>query len=54
MRVVAVQLALAVMLFAAAAICWTEAQLTRRVAAAHERFATLRYNSDDEIFAAPE
>lgn len=40
---------LAVVLFVAAAACWTEARLTRRVADAHRRLATLRYDATDDI-----
>src|SRR4051812_47719907 len=40
---------LAVVLFLVAAACWTEAQLTRRVADAHRRLATLHYDAGDDI-----
>ena len=36
---------LAVVLFLVAAACWSEAQVTRRVADAHRRLATLHYDS---------
>jgi len=40
---------LALVLFLVAAACWTEARLTRRVADAHRRLATLHYDSEDDI-----
>jgi len=40
---------LAVVLFVVAAAAWTEAQLTRRVAEAHRRLATLHYDATDDI-----
>jgi hypothetical protein len=40
---------LAVVLFVAAAAAWTEARLTRRVAEAHRRLATLHYDTTDDI-----
>jgi hypothetical protein len=43
---------LAVLLFAVAAACWTEAQVTRRVADAHRRLATLHYDAEDDIDGA--
>jgi hypothetical protein len=43
---------LAVVLFVVAAACWTEAAVTRRVADAHRRLATLHYDSEDEIDGA--
>jgi hypothetical protein len=39
-------------LFVVAAACWTEARLTRRVADAHRRLATLHYDADDDIDSA--
>lgn len=42
----------AVGLFAVAAACWTEARLTRRVAEAHRRLATLHYDAEDDIDSA--
>jgi len=43
---------LAVLLFAVAAACWTEAHVTRRVADAHRRLATLHYDAEDDIDGA--
>jgi hypothetical protein len=43
---------LAVVLFVVAAACWTEAQVTRRVADAHRRLATLHYDAEDDIDGA--
>jgi hypothetical protein len=43
---------LAVVLFVVAAACWTEAAVTRRVADAHRRLATLHYDSEDDIDGA--
>ena len=40
---------LALLLFAAGAAAWSEAKLTRRVADAHERLATLRYDAGDDL-----
>ena len=40
---------LALLLFAAGAAAWSEAKLTRRVADAHERLATLRYDASDDL-----
>lgn len=40
---------LAVVLFVVAAAAWTEARLTRRVAEAHRRLATLHYDTTDDI-----
>jgi hypothetical protein len=40
---------LAVVLFVAAAACWTEARVTRRVADAHRRLATLHYDNADDV-----
>jgi hypothetical protein len=40
---------LALVLFAVGAGAWSEAALTRRVAAAHARLATLHYDADDGI-----
>ena len=39
----------AIVLFVAAAACWTEAQVARRVADAHARLATLHYDIEDEV-----
>ena len=41
-------LLIAVLLFAASALCWSQARATRRLAEAHQRLATLRYGVDDE------
>ena len=49
MKSVAGALILALVLFAAGAVSWSEARLTRRVAAAHQRLATLHYDADDDI-----
>lgn len=43
------RLVVAIVLFAAGAGGWAEARLTRRVADAHQRFATFRYAADDGI-----
>jgi hypothetical protein len=40
---------LALVLFVVAAACWSEAAVTRRVADAHRRLATLHYDADDGI-----
>lgn len=40
---------LALVLFAVGAAAWSEAKLTRRVAAAHERLATLHYDAEDDL-----
>src|SRR5262245_22398557 len=42
----------AVLLFAVAAVSWNEAKLTRRIADAHERLATLHYDAEDDIDTA--
>jgi hypothetical protein len=39
----------AIVLFIAAAACWTEARIARRVADAHARLATLDYDVEDEV-----
>jgi hypothetical protein len=52
MRRVAGVFLLAIVLFAAGAACWTEARLARRMALAHERLATLQYDTEDDIDAA--
>jgi hypothetical protein len=46
MKTVAGGFILAFVLFAAGAVSWGEAGLTRRVAAAHQRLATLHYDED--------
>jgi hypothetical protein len=43
---------LALLLFVVAAACWSEAQVTRRVAEAHRRLATLHYDAEDDIDGA--
>ncbi len=43
---------LAVLLFVVAAACWSEAKVTRRVADAHRRLATLHYDAEDDIDSA--
>jgi len=43
---------LAVLLFVVDAACWSEAQVTRRVADAHRRLATLHYDAEDDIDGA--
>jgi hypothetical protein len=43
---------LAVVLYVAGAVAWAEARLTRRVAEAHQRLATLDYELDDDIDSA--
>jgi hypothetical protein len=43
---------LAAVLFLVAAACWTEAKVTRRVADAHRRLATLHYDPEDDIDGA--
>ena len=49
MKTIAGGLLLALVLIAAGWAAWSQAQLTQRVADAHLRLATLRYNSDDAI-----
>lgn len=49
MRTAAGGFLLSLALFVAGAACWTEARLVRRVAEAHERLATLHYDTDDGI-----
>lgn len=43
---------LALVLFGVAAASWSEAKLTRRIADAHRRLATLHYDSEDDIDGA--
>lgn len=43
------RLVIAAILFIAAAVCWREAALARRVADAHVRLATLHYDAEDGI-----
>jgi hypothetical protein len=49
MRSAAVGIILAVVLFAAGAVCWREARVTREMVDAHERLATLHYDAEDGI-----
>ena len=44
-----VGIVLALVLFVVGAACWSEAQVTRRVAEAHRRLATLHYDVEDNI-----
>lgn len=46
-------LVLAVVLFAAGALCWSEAAATRRVAQSHLRLATLHYDADENAANRP-
>ena len=52
MRSVVGVVVLAVVLYVAGAVAWAEARLTRRVAEAHQRLATLDYELDDDIDSA--
>jgi hypothetical protein len=49
MRTIAGQFILALVLFAAGVACWMEARLARRLAEAHERLATVHYDTEDGI-----
>jgi hypothetical protein len=49
MKSAVVRLLIGGVLFAAAAVAWSEAKLARRVADAYQRFATLHYDVDDRI-----
>lgn len=49
MKTAAGRLVLALVLFVGGAACWAEARLTRLVAAAHQRFATLHYDGEDAL-----
>jgi hypothetical protein len=49
MQTVAGRFIIAVLLFAGGAASWAEARVTRRVADAYRRFATLHYDADDRI-----
>jgi hypothetical protein len=49
MRSAAVGVILAIVLFVGGYAAWTEARVTRQVAVAHQRLATLHYDSDDGI-----
>ena len=52
MKSVAGGIILAIVLFGVGAASWSEARLMRRVAAAHERLATLHYDPEDDIDGA--
>lgn len=52
MKNVAVGIVVALVLFVVGAACWSEAQVTRRVAEAHRRLATLHYDVEDDIGGA--
>ena len=52
MKSVAGGLILAIVLFGVGMVAWAEARLTRRVAEAHERLATLHYDPEDDIDSA--
>ena len=49
MKNAAVGLVVAIGLFGVGAICWSQAQLTRRMAEAHRRLATLHYDAEDNV-----
>lgn len=49
MKSVAGGILLALILFAAGGILWTEAKTTRRLAHAHERLSTLHYDANDDL-----
>lgn len=49
MRTIVGQLVLALALFVAGVACWMEARLVRRLAEAHERLATVHYDTEDGI-----
>src|SRR5438477_3335059 len=53
MRSVVGGLVLAVLLFAAGALSWSEAAATRRVAQSHLRLATLHYDADEDAADKP-
>ena len=53
MRSAVAGLLLALVLFAAAWVCRSEAGFARRLAGAHEHLATLQYNVDDEVGEEP-
>lgn len=52
MKTVATRLAIAILLFAGAWLCWSEAALATRVADARQRMATLQFEVDDELVPA--
>src|SRR4051794_24940458 len=49
MKSVAGGIIAAIILFAGGVAAWSEAQLTRRAAHAHERLATLHYDAEDDL-----
>ena len=49
MRTIAGQCILALALFVAGVACWMEARLAHRLAEAHERLATVHYDTEDGI-----
>lgn len=49
MRTVTTRLAIAILLFAGAWLCWSEAALATRVADARRQMATLQFEMDDEL-----
>ena len=49
MRTIAGQFILALALFVAGIACWMEARLAHRLAEAHERLATVHYDTEDGI-----
>ena len=49
MKTLAGQFMLALALFVAGVACWMEARLARRLAEAHERLATVHYDTEDGI-----
>lgn len=49
MKTAAGRLVLALVLFVGGAACWAEARLTRLVADAHQRFATLHYDGEEAL-----
>lgn len=49
MRTIAGQVILALALFGGGVACWMEARLARRLADAHERLATVHYDTEDGI-----
>jgi len=49
MKTVAGRFIFALVLFAGGAACWAEGRLARRMADAHQRLATLRYDTDEGL-----
>jgi hypothetical protein len=47
------RIVMAIIVYAAAAACWSEARAARRAAGAHERLATLHYDNPDTLPDAP-